>query len=303
MERDSAVRIAGKLSLATAVAAVAYFLIYRPLQLRWGATDEEVARAMPGDEIMAHPVFDATRAVTIDAPAEAIWPWLVQIGYRRAGWYGLDLIDNDAVPSARQIIPELQNLKVGDPMPISPIAQQWVIAIEPNRYLLTKGGDDTTWLWALNPIDEGHTRLIWRMRSAPYNWTSWYIAPQLLTDAVDIVAVRENLLGIKERVEGRPPAAPALAYVELGLWTVAFVGYLAAEVGIVVGHDWRRALLAAAGTALGTIGVVIAKPPIPVDLVAAVGAWAGVAWAYWSLGTRLSKFSRPFMRLRASRNG
>jgi len=71
-------------ALALAIAFAAYFLVYRPLQLRWGATGEEVARAMPGDEVQQHPIFNATRAVTIDARPEDVWPWLIQNGYKRA---------------------------------------------------------------------------------------------------------------------------------------------------------------------------------------------------------------------------
>src|SRR5512140_5558 len=79
-----ALRLAARVALALGIAFVGYFLIYRPEQLRWGATEQEIARAMPGDELQPHPVFNATRAITIDAPPERIWPWLVQIGYQRA---------------------------------------------------------------------------------------------------------------------------------------------------------------------------------------------------------------------------
>src|SRR6266568_3522509 len=78
-------RVAGRLGVALVIALAGYLLIYRPLQLRWGASGEEVARVMPGDEIQRQPIFNATRAVTINARPEQIWPWLVQIGYKRAG--------------------------------------------------------------------------------------------------------------------------------------------------------------------------------------------------------------------------
>src|SRR6266487_5644343 len=71
-------RVAGRLGVALVIALAGYLLIYRPLQLRWGATGEEVARVMPGDEIQRQPIFNATRAVTINARPEQIWPWLVQ---------------------------------------------------------------------------------------------------------------------------------------------------------------------------------------------------------------------------------
>lgn len=280
----SFVETISRLALALAVALGAYFLVYRPLQLRWGATDAEVARAMPGDDFVPRPVFDATRAVTVDEPAAAIWPWLVQIGYRRAGWYGLDWFDNDGRPSARRIVPELQQLRAGDTVPISPIASTRVAAMVPNRYLLTRGTDGTPWVWALFPVDASHTRLVWRMRSAPYLWTSWYLFPQLLTDAVDVIAVRANLLGIKERAEGQPPGNAALPYVELALWFVTFLGFLGAEVGLVRWRDWRPALLAAVIAALVTIAAVLVKPAVWVEALAAVAVWGGV-WAARHLAT------------------
>ncbi len=276
MTRTSRVRPVGRLALALAVALGAYFLVYRPLQLRWGATAAEVARAMPGDDFVPRPVFNATRAITVDAPPAAIWPWLVQIGYRRAGWYGLDWFDNDGRPSARRIVPELQRLRVGDTVPISIIAWTKVAAIVPNTYLLTRGADGTPWVWALYPVDSSHTRLVWRMRSAPYLWTSWYLFPQLLTDAVDVIAVRANLLGIKERAEGRPPGNAVLPYAELALWLVAFLGFLGAEVGLVRWRDWRPALMLAVGAALVTIALVLAKPAVWVDALAASAVW--VSW-------------------------
>ena len=82
-----------------------YWGLIRPRQIRWGATGEEVARSLPGDEIVKHPSFNATRAVTIQARPENIWPWLLQIGSRRAGWYSLDFIDNAGIASSDQVIP------------------------------------------------------------------------------------------------------------------------------------------------------------------------------------------------------
>ena len=79
---------------ATGVVVVVYLLWLRPWHLRWGATDEEVERAMPGDELVTEPEIDATRGLAVDARPEDIWPWLVQIGYRRAGFYSYDRLDN-----------------------------------------------------------------------------------------------------------------------------------------------------------------------------------------------------------------
>jgi hypothetical protein len=111
--------------------------LYRRWHLRWGATDAEVAEAMPGDELVSEPSFNATRAITIGAPPEAVWPWLVQIGYGRAGWYSYDLFDNGARPSAERILPEYQEPNVGDWVPMWSTVNETtafkIKAFEPNR--------------------------------------------------------------------------------------------------------------------------------------------------------------------------
>ncbi len=275
-------RIAGRLGLALFIFLAGYLLIYRPQQLRWGATDAEVARTMPGDQIQPQPIFNATRAVTIDARPEQIWPWLVQIGYRRAGWYGYDLIDNDGLPSADRIIPALQHLKVGDNGPIWKGINFKVVAVEPNRYLLweSESGRDS-YVWALYPVDANHTRLVWRIHNAPYNWTSPSIViPQLFSDLADGIAVRQNMLGIKARAEGAGPPAPALVYTELALWVVAFLAFLVAEAGLVVRRDWLRPGLAVSATGLITVGLLLVKPPLWVDGLVTLGSLAGLWWIY-----------------------
>jgi hypothetical protein len=88
--------------------------LWRRWHQRWGATDQEVRAPMPGDDLLAKASFNATRAITIQAPPGAVWPWIVQIGYDRAGWYSYDLFDHGARPSARRILPQLQHPKVGD---------------------------------------------------------------------------------------------------------------------------------------------------------------------------------------------
>lgn len=93
---------------AGGVALVVYVGLVRPRLFRWGATNEEAERVLPGDDEVPGAQIHGTRAITIDAPPEQVWPWLAQIGYRRAGWYAFDFADNDSIPSATRIIPELQ---------------------------------------------------------------------------------------------------------------------------------------------------------------------------------------------------
>lgn len=93
---------------------------------------------MPGDEIVGGPSFNATRAVTITAPAEVIYPWIVQIGVSRAGWYSYDLLDNLGRRSAERILPEFQNIQVGDLIPMSPDTKDglWVKDFRTNEWML-----------------------------------------------------------------------------------------------------------------------------------------------------------------------
>ncbi len=183
----------------------AYVLLIRPWHLTWGATDEEVRRPMLGDEIHASPSFNATRAVTIEAGPEHIWPWLVQMGYRRAGFYSYDRIDNDGVPSADHIISEYQNLKVGDRIPMAPNAYAEVLEMDPHHSMLwVFRGDgqweDATWAWGLYQDDSHRTRLVSRLR-VTYKWARPSIVPMLVTDVVELAMMRECLLGVKRRAE------------------------------------------------------------------------------------------------------
>jgi hypothetical protein len=272
-------RVAGQLGLSLGVFLGGYLLLYRPQELRWGATDAEVARAMPGDQIQPQPIFNATRAITIGARPEQIWPWLVQIGDQRAGFYGYDWIDNGGIKSADRIIPALQHLKVGDEIRIG-LGTFKVVAIEPNHYLVWASPDGGwSMALALYPLDASHTRLIWRIHGV-YDWTSLYSVPQLFSDGADLIAVRQNLLGIKARAEGAPPEAPALVNTELALWVVAFLEFLVAEAGLVVRRDWLRPGLAVSATGLLTVGLLLVKPSLWVDGLVTLGVLAGLWWIY-----------------------
>ena len=198
-----------RLMLRTAVAFVAligvYLIAVRPWHLRWGATDEEVARPMPGDEINAHPSFSGTRAVTVRARPEQIWPWLVQMGYRRAGFYSYDRLDNDGIPSADHIMHEYQDLKVGDRVRMAPDSHAEVVELDPGRSMLwvfqVEGQwENATWAWGLYEEDSHHTRLVSRLR-VTYKWGRPSIIPMLLVDAVELVMMRKCLLGIRDRAE------------------------------------------------------------------------------------------------------
>jgi hypothetical protein len=292
--RRSGARTAGRVALAVAIAAALYLVVYRPIQLRWGATSEEVTRWLPGDEIQPHPIFDATRAITIDRPPREVWPWLVQIGYHRAGWYSaLDWADNGGVPSADRIVPELQRLAVGDvlpvaargdPLPFVPEISWRVVALEPDRLLLaaSPSGRDS-WVWILEPRGEQQTRLLWRMRNASYDWGSAFLGLQLATDLGDFVFVRNILLSMKERAEGRPLGSLAAGTTMVLLWLVVFGAFLCTLVMLALRRDWLRPLLAVAATCAICLSLVFGMPPLWVDVLAALAVPAGL-WSLYTTG-------------------
>jgi len=197
----------GKVLLASPLFVLAP--LYRPWHLRWGATDVEVAAAMPGDEIVARPSFSATRAITIASPPTDVWPWLVQLGYGRAGWYSYDLFDNGARPSASRILPEFQHLRVGDWVPMASVVNDTtafkVTELDANRVMLWEK-PNSSWAWTLMPLAAGRkTRLIARLRTNYY----WRGSPAsalltaILFEFGDFPMMRKLFLNVKRRAERR----------------------------------------------------------------------------------------------------
>ena len=116
-------RAAAGAALAGGLGSLAYPIFFRRWCLTWGARPEEVSRNLPGDELLADAGIVSTRAITVDAPPGAIWPWLVQMGSGRGGVYTYDWIENLLglnMHSARRILPQFQDLKVGDELPLGP---------------------------------------------------------------------------------------------------------------------------------------------------------------------------------------
>ncbi len=185
------------------VLALVYLALIRPWQLRWGATDDEVKRSLPGDDIVREPSFNATRAVTIHASAENIYPWIVQMGVTRAGWYSYDLLDNLGRPSAEKILPEHQAIQVGDVIPMSPDGKQGMRVKDfgKNKWMLWWDNmGDSSWVWDIQPDGEADSRLVTRVR-VKYRLLSLAIAFNLLVEFFDIVMMRKCMLGIKRRAE------------------------------------------------------------------------------------------------------
>ena len=188
-------------------------------QRNWGATAAEIDADLPGDELTAQPTEQCTRAITIDATPEEVWPWLTQLGADRGGFYSYDWLENLFgldIHNADVIVPEWQHLDVGDMVwAAGSRTGGWVVVlIVPNEALVMKVADVDTrravtrddgigfefqWTFALRELPRGGTRLIVRERVAYGRLlTRWLMAPVGL---ISFVMTRKTLLGIKQRVE------------------------------------------------------------------------------------------------------
>jgi len=210
-------------------AAVVYGAWVRPRLMRWGATDEEVTGPYPGADLVSDGERGATMAVTIDAAPDQVWPWLVQLGGGRAGWYSWDHLDNAGRPSAQTVHPEWQDIAVGDYIKYwtrrHGLVDAWqVAALEPNRFLGLRGLSDlrgrsldpkqprpsayTEGLWGflLTELPAGRTRLvIGGYQALRPRWLGRFLDYWLYPPVVWIMQAR-MLAVLKRNVERAAPA-------------------------------------------------------------------------------------------------
>jgi hypothetical protein len=198
--------------------AGAYWFPVRRWFSRWGTTPEELAREMPGDALIPNPTEMSLQAVTVNAPPEDIWPWLVQIGYQRGGLYSYDWLDRlfgflDR-PSATRILPEFQQLAAGDKIPWGRSGTELTVGVlEPLRALaLSYQVRGFIWVWqfGLYPLDEQRTRFVTRGTERVPSTPLWWLGMRVMEPA-SFIMTRRFLLGVKERAEALQPSAAAQA--------------------------------------------------------------------------------------------
>ena len=224
-KRNSILGTLAGVAVAAGAAVATYLVAVRPWHRRWGATDDELKERLPGDDLVSEANFETTRAIDVSAPPAAVWPWLVQLGQGRGGFYSYDVLENMMgldIQSSGGIKSEFQDLKVGDVIPLEPEGGGYTVAeLEPNEYLLlfTEGQGDseldevfrragaaTTWAFVLRELEDGGTRLIvrwrarWDLRTSPLSF-----GIGLALDPVEFMMEQKMMRGIKERAEGNMP--------------------------------------------------------------------------------------------------
>jgi hypothetical protein len=256
-----------------------YLALLHPWLMNWGTSIQERQMTLAADEMFPHPAMQFTRAITIHAPAHDVWPWVVQLGQDRAGFYSYDWLENligSDIHNADAIHPEWQALAPGDgfnnvsPHYLGGVAGEFTVqriaAIEPERAIVTADGYLT---YALQPIDDHTTRLFLRERDA----FSDNLLARLSWDPAHFVMQRQMLRGIKARAEGHPNppalldlparlgwAVAGLAVVALFLvqekrrWLWLVLPVAAAIPALAFAHDIDAALAAFLAVGITTIG-------------------------------------------------
>jgi hypothetical protein len=210
-----------RMGMLGTAALAAYLLLIRPQHLRWGATAEEVARVMPGDDFLPDPDLTASRRVTVRRRPANVWPWLAQLGQGRGGFYSYDVLENVVgcdIHSVSRVVPEWQEIRVGDQVRLHPEVGLAVVMADPGHALVLRGGVpmgrtqppyDFIWTFTLQGRSDGTTRLLVRER---YRYTRWW-AP-LLVEPVEMISFVMSLKmmgGIRDRAERWSNAAEAAA--------------------------------------------------------------------------------------------
>ncbi len=228
---------------AVASLALTYLFVFRPRIKAWGVDPVEAEAPLPGDDLIPEPMATETRGVTIDAPVSQVWPWLVQMGFGRAGWYSFESMDK-RYKSADAILPEFQKLEPGEVMPIYNGGGFEVRTVDPEKGLVLftdtaimerqakaaglvtdeqlaeaapKRGQfgrgsypdfSASWAFILNPTDDGQTRLVerFRVKAQGGKMPSATLMQELMSTGIVLMA-RKQMLGIKDRAE-RPAIEP-----------------------------------------------------------------------------------------------
>jgi hypothetical protein len=194
-------------------------LLLRRRSLGWGATRQEHAMTLPGDDLIPSPDLTSTRATTIHAPGAEVWPWIAQLGQGRGGFYSYEFLENLVgcdIHNADRIVPEWQVIGVGDQVRLAPEVALEVAAVDQGRSLVLRGGVpmgstpppyDFSWAFVVQEQMDVATRLVVRER---YAYTRWW-AP-LLVEPVEVISfvMHEKMLrGIRDRARQTKPSGCA----------------------------------------------------------------------------------------------
>jgi hypothetical protein len=257
----------------------------------WGATENEIALRLPGDELVADPNLRWTNSITIDASAEEVWPWIVQIGDTRGGFYSYTFIENQVgaltgaedytvtYTNANEIYPEWQHPQADLPIIQGMLkireykAGEYLLAdsIQPSPFLWI-------WCWYVQPVDDDTTRLISRFAIDVPEGAAENPVMDFMLNAGGFVMHQNMMQSIKLRAEGGTEPA-WIESVEIGLWLLALLSGLVAGILYLIRKDWRIPLGIASLAVVIIFVLTFIQPSIVIRLILDTGLVAAVVWS------------------------
>lgn len=264
--------------LTLLILVLGYSLI-RPIHLRWGASDADLVRSMPGDLSGSR----WTRAVLIEATPEQIWPWLVQFGQGRGGWYSYDWLENLLgfdIHTANRILPEYQNPQIGEPICMSAtFCPSRVHVIEPGQWFGWQAAEGGSLVWTftfgLFPESENRTRLVIRESFDPA-----FIPPPaaIALEIPDTVMELKMLDTLKARAEGRSVDG-LVTVLEIVIWLAALVVCLLAGGQFINRSEWRKPLLVYVAGVVVLLLITFLFLPLWLRGLLVIALFAGLIWS------------------------
>jgi hypothetical protein len=294
--RASVRGVVGRALLGLVILSTVFAITYglaRPWISTWGATKAEATRTLPGDELVLDPTSTSTLAVTIDAPPERVWRWLVQMGVGRGGFYNYLFVENTlmrvGVHNADGIHPEWQDIEVGDHFWFTlkdypgPRQGPEVVDIQKNRALILCEEKAAkvcpgTWQFALSEHNHGSTRLLFRDKGSSF--------ADLVLEPGFVVMNRGMLLSIEQKAEGAPSERSHIERVSLACVVAAALGLVAM---LLSRRRWPWTLIVASvGTCLATVIFLVFYPSVAYGLLLALAVLWALVWTYWPQRSRLA---------------
>lgn len=277
-----------------ALFVVAFFGFVRPWYQRWGATTQEQHRPLPGDEIIPDPAGQETRAITIHASMDRVWPWIAQLGQDRGGFYSYDMLENLVgceMPTGEALLPDRQTWTVGDKLWMYPPDKAGgrgyatLRVYEPGRALgfaarsfgtPETAAPDGSWSFFLEPVTDSTTRMLVRGRGAGGRTLLGGVFDRAVFEPMHFVMERRMMIGIAQLAEGRRRNRTAND-VHVVLWTITAALFVAAAIGTLQSSAWKRQLLGFALAGIVFQLLTLRQPPlllgVPLVFILAAIVW------------------------------
>jgi hypothetical protein len=278
------------LTAACAVIGFAFLFFVRPAYLNWGATAEERAKRLPGDEIVANAASQNTRAITIDGPVEQVWPWIAQVGQDRGGFYSFDLLENLVgceMPTTDTLMAEKQAWQVGDKLWMYPPDKAGGSGFATLRTLDTGRAlgfgtrligtsldqeENGSWTFAIEPADLNQTRLLIRGRGVARTSFFGVAFDQGVFEPIHFAMERRMMIGLAQLVEtGRRDRI--WNHIQPALWMMTFLLFVAAAVFVVIDRRWIRSLAAFLAAAVVFQVLTLMQPPLALSALLVVAVF------------------------------